>query len=323
MLRSVAALSLLLSAGCFANATWLHEPPRAARRQPSAVQLIDLHAKEGLQQLPDGITMPGYRQLAVAPPHRLIGELRIESGAVRYAGEQAVLASLREEAAEHGADLLIFGDGSARVYAVALGAEPPAAPRSLDEREAELAAAHPEHQREQAWEGTLAAPPTPTFQARAGRCYALAIAVGPEAVWSVDARRQFFLQLERKQYDGSLSASAWAPKELPRATRTVFLEAQCASVGQAISVAVRFAHDSGNLKLGEGPARLLLYSRQPKDGELAALARQAAEAAEEHRRRVCSPCWRVAKSSCAVALSLCNPYQLCLRDSGLTGAYCK
>ncbi len=323
MLRFVAALALLLNAGCFANVTWLREPPRAARTlSPAAVQLIDLHEKEGLQQLPDGI-VAGYRQLAVAPPHRLIGALRIEDGALRYAGAEAVLASLREEAAEHGANLLISGDSSGKVYAVALGAEPPATPRSIDEREAELAAAHPEYQREQAWEGTLAAPPQATFQTRAGRCYALAVAVGPEAVWSVDARRQFFLQLERKQYDGSLSASAWAPKELPRAARTVFLEAQCASLDQAVSVAVHFAADSGHLKLGEGPVRFLLYGRKPKDGELAALARQAAEAAEKHRRAVCSPCWRVAQASCAVALSLCNPYQLCLRDSGLTGAYCK
>ena len=210
-----------------------------------------------------------------------------------------------------------------RAFAVRLAKVAPEPPQSIEEREAGLAAAHAEYQREQAWDGTLEAPPKVSFATRAGRCYALGVSVAPEAVWSREARQQVIFRFDRTAHDPTLRRQAAPPKFLPRSTRTLFTEFQCATAAHAVNLSVHFQPESGTETMDTGAARFAVYSRDPKPGEIEELAAAAKKAGQELRGRMCSECWRVAKRSCAVPLALCNPYLLCLRSWSLTFDYCK
>jgi hypothetical protein len=325
MIRPIAlAASLLLLTGCSPNVTWRKEPPLSQKAgRDSDVQLLSLDTKEGLQVLPDGIAANERFELVATPPNQIIGVMDISGRALRYGSGDAIEESIRDEAARHGGNLVAYSAPGHVAWVIHLAPAPPVAPKTIDEREAELTAAHPDYARTQSWDLALPAIPKMVFTSQVNRCYAVAITAAPETSWSPETRKRLGLELARKERDPILDRTSWIAQDLSRTSRTFFQETHCASKSQEISIAFRWSTEDGTQKVGAGPARLLLYERAPQPGEIAALEKKALDDGEDYRRRMCSGCWRMAAKSCAVPRAICNPYLLCLRDSMLTADYCK
>jgi hypothetical protein len=318
------AASLLLLTGCYPNVTWRKEPPLSQKAgRDSDVQLLSLDTKEGLQVLPDGIAANERFELVATPPNQIIGVMDISGQALRYRSGDDIEESIRDEAARHGGNLVAYSTPGHVAWVIHLAPAPPVAPKTIDEREAELTSAHPDYTRTQSWNFDLSAAPAMQFQSRVNACYAIAIAAAPEASWSAGTRTRLGLELARKERDPILDSRTWIAQDLSHTSRTFFQETHCASKAQAISIGFRWSTEDGTQKVGAGPARLLLYEREPKPGEIAALEKKALDEGEDYRRRMCSGCWQRAAKSCAVPRAICNPYLLCLRDSMLTADYCK
>jgi hypothetical protein len=303
-------------AGCAADLEWTRPPVPQA---PLAIGEVRYVASgEGVDlrvDLPDGVSWDG--RFFVTPPNVLIGEVRVKQLPPGFF-DVPVEETLRKEAAARGANLVAHHKPSRRAIFVRVAPAPP--PPSFDAALASLVAQHGSPQKW--WDGALESPLRFSFEVEPSRCYGVGVALDGAAQLGSDARAwsAVFLRSTRDQW-AMLSPSTLGER-MPRAQHALFADVGCASSVDTVSLRLAVIKSNGEPPLGLGKARVLVFARPAQDGEIVSRTEKAKSDVEELRRRECRRCWELARRECAVALTYCNPYQLCLRELDLSEEYC-